>query len=156
MTRQMVEAILSIKEYHRFSKGIFSWVGFKTKWIEYKNIERMVGKTKWSFGSLFLYSLDGIFSFSVAPLIFISIVGILISSFSLIGIIIIISRTLYFGDPVAGWPSTIVIIFFLGGLQLLCIGIIGQYLSKIYFEVKKRPIYIIKESKFNGEINGFN
>lgn len=148
MTRQMAESILSLGEYNRFSKGIFSWVGYKVKWLSYENIERVAGTTKWSFWSLFLYSMDGILAFSVVPLAISSILGVIISIISLLGIIIVVVRTLVFGDPVSGWPSLAVIVSFIGGLQLLCLGIIGQYLSKTYLETKKRPIYIIKESKF--------
>lgn len=148
MTRQMAESILSLGEYNRFSKGIFSWVGYKVKWLSYENIERVAGNTKWSFWSLFLYSMDGILAFSVVPLAISSILGVIISIISLLGIIIVVVRTLVFGDPVSGWPSLAVIVSFIGGLQLLCLGIIGQYLSKTYLETKKRPIYIIKESKF--------
>lgn len=146
MTRQMVDAILSLKEYNRFSKGLFSWVGFKVKWLAYENIERVAGKTKWSLWSLFLYSIDGIIDFSVVPLALSSLFGVLISFISLLGIIFIAVRTIFFGDPVSGWPSLATIISFIGGLQLLCLGIIGQYLSKTYLETKNRPIYIIKES----------
>ena len=146
MTRQMLDAILSLKEYNRFSKGLFSWVGFKVKWLSYENIERTVGQTKWSFWSLFLYSIDGIIAFSVVPLALSSILGVLISFFSLLGIIAIVFKTIIFGDPVSGWPSLVTIMSFIGGLQLLCLGIIGQYLSKTYLETKNRPIYIIKES----------
>lgn len=145
MKRCVVDAILSVKEYNRFSKGIFSWVGFETKWIEYENIERAAGETKWSFWKLFLYSLDGIVGFSTAPLAISSIVGILSCLIAFVMICVIIVRTLVFGDPVAGWPSLVCIITFIGGVQLLCIGILGQYLSKTYLEVKRRPIYIIKE-----------
>ena len=148
MTRQMAESILSLGEYNRFSKGIFSWVGYKVKWLSYENIERVSGTTKWSFWSLFLYSMDGILAFSVVPLAISSILGVIISIISLLGIIIVVVRTLVFGDPVSGWPSLAVIVSFIGGLHLLCLGIIGQYLSKTYLETKKRPIYIIKESKF--------
>lgn len=147
MTRQMVDAIISLNEYHRFSKGIFSWVGFKVKYLAYENIERVAGQTKWSFWGLFLYSLDGILAFSVAPLAFVSILGVIISFISLLGIISIAVRTIFFGDPVSGWPSLAIIVSFIGGLQLLCLGIIGQYLSKTYLETKRRPIYIIKDSK---------
>ena len=146
MTRQMVEAIVSVKEYNRFSKGLFSWVGFDVKWISYENIERVAGETKWSFWGLFKYSIDGILAFSVVPLAMASILGVFISLLSFIGIVAILIRTIFFGDPVAGWPSTVIIIAFVGGLQLLSLGIIGQYLSKTYLETKNRPIYIVKES----------
>lgn len=146
MTRQMVEAILSLKEYNRFSKGLFSWVGFKVKWLAYENIERVAGKTKWSFWSLFLYSIDGILAFSVVPLALASLLGVLISFISLLGITAIAVRTIFFGNTVSGWLSLAIIISFIGGLQLLCLGVIGQYLSKAYLETKHRPIYIIKES----------
>lgn len=145
MTRQMVDAILSVSEYNRFSKGIFSWVGFKTKWLEYENKDRVAGSTKWSFWKLFLYSIDGIVAFSTAPLAISSVFGILFCLISFILILFIIIKTLIFGDSVSGWPSTVCIIFLVGGVQLFCTGILGQYLSKTYLETKKRPIYIIKE-----------
>lgn len=143
MTRQMVNAIISMKEYNRFSKGIFGWVGFKTKWIEFENIERVAGKTKWSFWKLFVYSIEGIAAFSTVPLAFVSFLGIIISILSLLGMIFIFIRTIVWSDPVSGWPSMICIITMLGGIQLLCLGIIGYYLSKTYLETKKRLIYII-------------
>ncbi len=143
MTRQMVNAIISMKEYNRFSKGIFGWVGFKTKWIEFENIERAAGKTKWSFWKLFVYSIEGIAAFSTVPLAFVSFLGIIISILSLLGMIFIFIRTIVWSDPVSGWPSMICIITMLGGIQLLCLGIIGYYLSKTYLETKKRLIYII-------------
>ena len=146
MTRQMTDAILNMPEYNRFSKGIFGWVGFKTKWLEYTNVERVAGSTKWSFWSLFLYSLDGIVAFSTIPLSIASILGILFLFIALIFIIVIIVKTLIWGDPVADYPSMMCVICLLGGLQLFSIGILGQYLSKTYLEVKHRPIYIIKES----------
>ena len=145
MTSQMKDAILSVSEYNRFSKGIFSWVGFNTKWLEYENIERAAGETKWNFWKLFLYSIDGIVAFSTMPLVISSIFGILVCLISAIMIVFIIAKTLLFGDPVSGWPSLACIIFFIGGIQLICIGIIGQYLSKTYLETKKRPHYIVKE-----------
>ena len=147
MTRQMVDAILSLKEYSRFSKGLFSWVGFKVKWLAYENIERVTGQSKWSFWKLLLYSMEGILAFSVVPLSLASLLGVLISFVALLGIISIFLRTIILGDPVPGWPSIAVIVSFIGGLQLFCIGIIGQYLSKTYLETKKRPIYIVKELK---------
>lgn len=146
MTRQMTEAILEMGEYNRFSKGIFGWVGFRTKWLEYKNVERVAGNTKWSFWKLFLYSLDGIVAFSTAPLSIASVMGMLFLFVAFIMIFVIIFKTLIFGEPVAGYPSTMCVMFFIGGLQLFSIGILGQYLSKTYLETKKRPIYIIKES----------
>ena len=146
MKRNMVDAVLSMSEYNRFSKGIFVWVGFRTKWLEFENHERSAGETKWSMKKLFCYSLEGITGFSVAPLSFASVMGIAfcILSFLMIGVIIL--RTLIWGDPVSGWPSLACIIFFVGGIQLLCTGIVGQYLSKTYLETKHRPIYIIKDS----------
>lgn len=147
MTRQMVNAIISMKEYNRFSKGIFGWVGFKTKWIEFENIERAAGKTKWSFWKLFVYSMEGIVAFSTVPLAFVSLLGIIICILSLLGMLFIFIRTIVWSDPVSGWPSMICIITMLGGIQLLCLGIIGYYLSKTYLETKKRPIYIIKDKK---------
>ncbi len=145
MTRQMVNSILSLKEYNRFSKGIFSWVGFRTKWIEYENIERVAGNTSWSFWSLFLYALEGIIAFSTAPLAIASILGFVLFVLSLIWVGVIIVKTLVWGDPVGGYPSIVCLITFVGGVQLFCTGILGQYLSKVYLETKKRPIYIIKE-----------
>ncbi len=146
MKRQMVDAVLSMSEYNRFSKGIFEWVGFRTKWLEFENHERSAGETKWSMKKLFCYSLEGITGFSVAPLSLASIMGLLfcILSFLMIGVIVL--RTLIWGDPVSGWPSLACIIFFVGGIQLLCIGIVGQYLSKTYLETKHRPLYILKDS----------
>ncbi len=146
MKRSVVNAILSMGEYNRFSKGIFGWVGFKRKWLEYENIERAAGETKWSFASLTIYALDGIMAFSTAPLVLASILGLICFIMAIILIIFIIVKTLIFGDPTTGWPSLACLILMLSGIQLLCIGILGQYLSKIYLETKKRPIYIIKES----------
>jgi glucosyltransferase len=147
MSRQMVDAILEMSEYNRFSKGIFGWVGFETKWIGYQNVERAAGNTKWSFWKLLLYALDGVIAFSTAPLVFATILGLIICVIAAIMIVFIITKTLVMGDPVAGYPSTICFMFLLGGIQLFCMGIIGQYLSKTYLEVKKRPIYIAKEKK---------
>ena len=147
MTRKMVDSVLSLKEYNRFSKGIFSWVGYRTKWLEYENVERVAGETKWSFWKLFLYSLESIVAFSTAPLSIASVMGILFCFVAFIIIIFIIVRTLMYGDPTSGWPSMVCIMFFIGGVQLLCLGIMGQYLSKTYLEVKKRPIYIVQETE---------
>ena len=149
MSRQMVNAILEIGEYNRFSKGIFGFVGFNTKWLEYENIERVAGKTKWSFWKLLLYALDGFTAFSTKPLNISTFVGILFCLISLIMIIFIICKTLIFGDPVGGWPSLACIVLFVGGVQLFCTGIMGEYLSKTYLEVKNRPIYIVKETNVN-------
>lgn len=146
MTRQMVDAILSMQEYNRFSKGIFGWVGFQTKWLEYENVERARGETKWNFWKLFLYSLDGITAFSTAPLMFSSVVGVLFCLLAFVMIIFIIVRKLIFGDPVSGWPSLVCIILLVSGVQFFCTGILGQYLAKTYMEVKKRPIYLVKEN----------
>ena len=145
MKRQVVDSIISLKEYNRYSKGLFSFVGFDTKWIEYENVERVAGETKWSFWKLFKYAIEGITAFSTTPLIFSSIVGLIFCLVAFIAIIFIIVKTLVYGDPTAGWPSMACIIVFVSGIQLFTIGIIGQYLSKTYLEVKKRPIYIIKE-----------
>lgn len=145
MTKKVVNAILDDQEYNRFTKGIYSWVGFNTKWIEHKNVERSVGQSKWSFGKLFLYSIEGILAYTTAPLSIASVLGLTFCLMSFIMLCIIFIRALIWGDPVAGWPSTICIITFLGGVQLFCMGIIGLYLSKIYLETKKRPIYIVKE-----------
>lgn len=145
MTRQMVDAILSMKEYNRFTKGIYGWIGFSTKWLEFENVERQKGTTKWSFWKLLMYSLEGIVAFSTAPLAFASIMGILFCALAFLMIIVIIVKTVVFGDPTSGWPSMICIVCLISGVQLFCMGIIGQYLSKAYMEVKQRPIYISKE-----------
>lgn len=146
MTRQMVDAIISMGEYNRFSKGIFGWIGFRTFWMPYKNIERVAGETKWSFWKLFKYAIDGIINFSQAPLSIASWFGICMTFVSFILMIGIVIRRVIFGDPVAGWASLICVIIFIGGIQLFCQGIIGQYISKIYMETKKRPHYIAAES----------
>ncbi len=145
MTRQMVDAILSMQEYNRFTKGIFGWVGFNTKWLEFENVERARGETKWNFWKLFLYSLDGITAFSTVPLMLASVVGVLFCLLAFIMIIFIIVRKLIFGDPVSGWPSLVCIILMTSGVQFFCTGILGQYLAKTYMEVKHRPIYLVKE-----------
>lgn len=146
MTRQFKDAILEISEYNRFSKGIFGWVGFKTKWIEFENVERKAGESKWSFWKLFKYSLEGIVGFSTAPLAMVSMLGVGVCGIAFLFLVIILIRTLCFGDPVAGWPSMACIVLMLGGMQLLCMGILGMYLSKTYLETKKRPIYICSET----------
>jgi glycosyltransferase involved in cell wall biosynthesis len=146
MSRQMVDAILSVCEYNRFSKGIFAWVGFETRWLEFENVERAAGETKWSFWKLMRYSLDGIMNFSDMPIRISSYLGIILTGVSFIAIIVEVIRALLFGDPVAGWPSLVCIITFIGGIQLFCMGIMGQYIAKTYMEVKRRPHYIIKES----------
>nr|WP_286357102.1 glycosyltransferase family 2 protein [Faecalibaculum rodentium] len=153
MTRQMVDTILDMKEYNRFSKGIFGWIGFNTKWIEFENIERVAGETKWSFWKLFKYSLEGITAFSVLPLQIASVFGVLFSLTAFIMIIVIILRTILFGDPVSGWPSMVCIVMLIGGVQLLSIGILGQYVSKTYLETKHRPIYICKSSNIDLKSN---
>lgn len=147
MTRQMVNSILSMSEYNRFSKGIFGWVGFRTKWLTYENVTRVAGETKWSFWKLFAYSLEGIVAFSTVPLSIASFFGLIFCLLALLGTIFIFVRALIFGDPVSGWPSMVCIITLLGGIQLLCIGIMGMYLSKMYLECKNRPIYIVKEER---------
>lgn len=146
MTRQMVDAIVSMGEYNRFSKGIFGWVGFRTKWLPYENVERVAGETKWSFWKLLLYSLQGIVGFSTVPLAIASVLGILLCFVSFLMVIYIIVKTLLFGDPVSGWPSLACMVMFMGGIQLLCMGILGQYLAKTYLETKHRPIYILAET----------
>lgn len=146
MNRRMVDAVLEMSEYNRFSKGIFEWVGFRTKWLEFENVERSAGETKWSMRKLFTYSLEGIMGFSVAPLSFASVIGLLFCVLSFLMVIVIVVRTLVWGDPVAGWPSLVCIVFMVGGVQLLCTGIVGQYLAKTYLETKHRPIYILKDS----------
>lgn len=145
MKRPVVDAILSMTEYNRFTKGIFGWVGFETKWIEFENVERLHGETKWNFWKLFLYSIEGITAFSTAPLAFAALMGVVFCFLAFILIIVIIVKTLVWGDPVGGWPSMICILSLVSGVQLFCLGIVGQYLSKTYMEVKKRPIYLVKE-----------
>ncbi|MGX7203940.1 glycosyltransferase family 2 protein [Enterococcus pingfangensis] len=147
MTRQMVDAILELTEHNRFSKGLFSWVGFETEYISFENRERAAGETSWSFWKLFNYSIDGIVNFSDAPLNIASFVGAFSCMASVIAMVFIIVRALLFGDPTAGWPSLVTIILFIGGIQLLCIGIIGKYIGKIFLETKKRPVYIVKETE---------
>lgn len=149
MNRKFVDSLLEVKEYNRFSKGLFSWVGFKTKWIEFENVERVAGETKWSFWKLLRYSIEGIVAFSVTPLVFASVIGIFFCILSFIGMIFIIIRKLLFGDPVSGWASMICIMCMFGGLQLFSMGIMGQYISKMYMEVKSRPIYIIDKSNID-------
>ena len=146
MTRQMVNSILELKEYNRYSKGLFSFVGYNTKWLEYENIERVAGETKWSFWKLFKYAIEGIVAFSTMPLTIAAFIGILFCLISFVMIIVIIAKTLIFGDSTSGWPSLVCIIFFVSGIQLFCLGIMGEYLSKTYLETKKRPIYIVKET----------
>ena len=143
--KEKVDAILRMTEYNRFTKGIFGWVGFKTKWMEYENIERAHGETKWSFWKLFLYAIDGITAFSTVPLALASIMGVVFCIVAFLLIFIIVVKTLLFGDPVGGWPSMVCIMCMVSGVQLLCLGIVGQYLSKTYMEVKRRPIYLVKE-----------
>lgn len=149
MKREMVDAIVSMGEYNRFSKGIFGWVGFRTKWLPYENVERVAGETKWSFWKLFAYSIQGIVAFSTAPLIIASIIGVLLCAAAFIGIVIIVVKTLIWGDPVAGFPTLACLLLLIGGSIQLSLGIIGQYLAKTYLETKRRPVYIIAET--NGE-----
>lgn len=151
MTRRYVNSLLEMKEYNRFSKGLFGWVGYKTKWLEYENIERKKGETKWSFFKLLAYSIDGIVAFSTAPVRFAAWLGIAFCMLAFLFILVIIGRTLVFGDPVAGWPSLVCIILMLSGIQLFCLGLMGEYLSKTYLEVKKRPIYLCKETNVEKE-----
>lgn len=147
MTRQVVNSILTLQEYNRYSKGLFSFVGYKTKWLEYENIERVAGETKWSFWKLFKYAIEGIVAFTTAPLSLASVLGVIICFVAFIAILVIVVKTLLFGDPVGGWPSMVCILLFVSGIQLLCMGIIGQYLAKTYLETKKRPIYIVRETE---------
>lgn len=146
MKREMVDAVLAMPEYNRFTKGIFGWVGFRTKWLEYKNVERAAGETKWSFWKLFRYACEGIMAFSTAPLMAVSVMGVIVCIIAFLFLIFVIVRAAVFGDPVAGWPSLVCIISFLSGIQLLGIGVVGMYLSKTYLETKHRPIYIERES----------
>ncbi|NQN49409.1 glycosyltransferase family 2 protein [Streptococcus suis] len=149
MRRHMVDAILSVSEYNRFSKGIFAWVGFETEYLPYKNVERVAGQTSWSFWKLLSYSIEGIINFSDTPLNIASYTGFFTFLLSLVMMVIVVVKTLVFGDPTIGWPSTICIILFLGGLQLMTIGILGKYLAKVFLETKKRPVYIVKEKSSN-------
>lgn len=146
MSRRYVDSLIMLKEYNRFSKGLFGWVGYETKWLEYENIERAKGETKWSFFKLLMYSIDGIVAFSTAPVRFAAWLGLFFCVLAFAFILIIIGRTLAFGDPVAGWPSLVCIILLLAGIQLFCLGLLGEYLSKAYLEVKKRPIYLCRET----------
>lgn len=148
MSRAMVDSILSLQEYNRFSKGIFAWVGYETKWVEFENVERSAGETKWNFWKLFRYSVEGIVSFSNTPIHLASYMGIGLTALSVFALIFVFVRALIFGDEVAGWPSLVCIITFLGGVQLFVMGIMGQYISKTYLEVKKRPHYIVKDSNY--------
>ncbi|MDR0948020.1 MAG: glycosyltransferase family 2 protein [Lachnospiraceae bacterium] len=145
LSRKVVDAILSLREYHRFTKGIFGWVGFETKWLEYENIERAKGETKWSFWKLLKYSIEGIVAFSTVPLIIASIIGVVFCIIAFLMILFVVIRKILFGDPVSGWASTICILLLVSGVQFFCMGIIGQYLAKTYMEVKNRPLYLIKE-----------
>lgn len=156
MNRKFVNALLQMKECNRFSKGLFGWVGFKTKWLEYENVERVAGETKWSFWKLFAYAIDGIVAFSTVPLQISAVVGILLALGSFAALVFIVVRRLLFGDPVAGWASTISVLLFTGGIQLFFIGVLGQYMAKIYSEVKARPIYIIGETNItNNQIGAY-
>lgn len=145
MNRKFVDALLKLEEYNRFSKGLFGWVGFKTKWLEFENVERIAGETKWSFYKLLLYAIDGIVAFSTMPLVIATIIGVICCVLALGSTGFIVLRKLLFDDPVQGWASTVTILLSIGGIQLLCAGILGQYIAKIYLEVKKRPVYIIAE-----------
>ena len=149
MTRIVVDALLQLNEYNRFSKGLFEWVGFKTKWVEYENVERVAGETSWSFWGLFNYSIEGIVAFTAVPLSLSTLLGIFFSIVAFLLIIVIVLKNIFFSDPVAGWTSTICVILLLGGIQLFSIGIVGKYLEKTYTEVKKRPIYIVEESNID-------
>jgi len=146
MNRSFVDALLELGEYNRFSKGLFGWVGFRTKWLEFENVERVAGETKWSFWKLFMYSIEGIVAFSTVPLSMASFFGVLMCGISALAIIFIIVRQILYGGSAFGWPSMVCIMIFLGGIQLLCIGVLGSYLSRTYLEVKRRPIYICQET----------
>lgn len=148
MNRRFVDALLSMKEYNRFTKGLFGWVGFKTKWIEFENVERVAGETKWSFWKLLAYAIEGIVAFSTAPLVIATIIGLLFCLLSFAGTAFIVVRKFIFGDPVQGWASTISVLLSIGGVQLLCTGILGQYLAKTYLETKHRPVYIVGETNY--------
>ena len=149
MTRQFVDSLLELGEYNRFSKGLFGWVGYRTKWIEFENVERVAGETKWSFWKLFLYSIEGIVGFSTAPLAMSAVIGLLFCFVAFVLIVVIVVKTLVLGDPVSGWPSMICITLLIGGVQLFCIGILGEYLAKTYLEVKNRPVFICKNTNIS-------
>lgn len=149
MKRKMVDAIISMKEYNRYSKGIFSFVGFKIKWLEYDNIERVAGSSKWNFWKLFKYAIEGIIGYSTTPLVFSAFVGLLFCFIAFVMILVIVIETLLKGNPVAGWPSLVCVIMFVSGIQLFVMGIIGSYLSKIYLETKNRPVYIVRETELD-------
>lgn len=153
MNRKMANAILSMGEYNRFSKGIFGWVGFRTRWIPYENVERVAGASKWSFWKLFKYALQGIMAFSMAPLSLASVMGLLFCALAFIMVLLVVGKTVIYGDPVGGWSSLACIILFIGGVQLFCIGILGQYLAKAYLETKRRPIYIVAETNESSDCN---
>lgn len=152
MTRKFVNSLLKLQEYNRFSKGLFEWVGFPVKWLEYENRERTGGTTKWSFKKLFIYSLDGIVSFSTVPAVLSGLFGLLFCLVAFLCLAIIFGRALLYGDPVAGWPSMVCIILFIGGIQMFCLGIMGEYMAKTYMEVKRRPVYLCKESNMEAEL----
>ena len=144
MTRQMVDAIIAMREYNRYSKGLFSFVGFKTKWIEFRHVDRAAGETHWSFWKLFVYAIEGICAFSTVPLVIAAVLGLLFCFIAFVMIVVIIVKTLVFGDAASGWPSLICVVLMMGGLQLLALGVIGQYLAKTYLETKRRPVYIVR------------
>lgn len=146
MTRQVVEAVISMREYNRYSKGLFSFVGFRTKWLKYENVQRAAGETHWSFWGLLVYAIEGICAFSTVPLVLAAVMGLVFCLAAFVGIIVIVAKTLMFGDPVGGWPSMICVILFVGGVQLLALGVIGQYLAKTYLETKGRPVYIVRKT----------
>lgn len=148
MNRRFVNALLELKEYNRFSKGLFGWVGFKTKWLEFENVERIAGETKWSFWSLLFYAIEGIVAFSTVPLLMATVVGLLCCLLAFGGVIFVVVRKLLFGDPVQGWASSMCVVLAVGGIQLFCTGILGQYMAKTYLETKKRPIYIVAETNY--------
>ncbi len=152
MTRQVVDAIISMREYNRYSKGLFSFVGFRTKWLEYQNVQRVAGETHWSFWGLLVYAIDGICAFSTVPLILAAIMGLVFCLAAFVMIVVIVVKTLAFGDPVGGWPSMICVILLVGGIQLLALGIIGQYLAKTYLETKGRPVYIVQRTEEDREL----
>lgn len=146
MSRQMVDAVISMREYNRYSKGLFSFVGFKTKWLEYENVQRAAGETHWSFWKLLVYAIDGICAFSTVPLVLSAVLGLIFCFVAFVMIVVIVVKTLLFGDPVSGWPSMVCVMLFVGGVQLLALGVIGEYLAKTYLETKRRPIYVVKRT----------
>lgn len=152
MNRRFVRGLLGLREYNRFSKGLFGWVGYQTKWVEFENVERVAGETKWSFWKLFKYSIEGIVAFTTVPLVISSFLGFFICLLAIVAMGVVVVRYLFYGDPVSGWPSLVCIMMFLSGIQLFLIGIQGQYLGKMYMEIKQRPLYLVAEDNISNNV----